>query len=297
LAAGSLEIVRSVPDLRAAIAAARSAGRRVGLVPTMGALHAGHLALVGKAKDAAGFVIASIFVNPKQFGPTEDFARYPRDEAADSAALASAGCDLLFAPPVEAVYPPGFRTRVAVDGLSDPFEGEARPGHFEGVATVVAKLLLMALPDVALFGEKDWQQLAVIRRMVADLDLPVRIHAGPTVRDADGLALSSRNAYLSAADRASAVALPRALVRAATALGAGGPVGEVLAEARAAVLAGGFSAVDYLALVDPDTLAPIAALDRPGRLLAAARIGGVRLLDNLAVAPGIAPAGAPAEAP
>jgi pantoate--beta-alanine ligase len=281
----SLAIARSVEELRAAVASARIAGRTIALVPTMGALHAGHLALVAQAKASAGFVIASIFVNPKQFGPAEDFARYPRNEAGDAAALAAAGCDFLFAPPVSSVYPQGFATTVSVAGLSAPFEGEARPGHFDGVATVVTKLLLMTLPDVAIFGEKDWQQLAVIRRVVADLDIPVRIEGARTVRDGDGLALSSRNAYLSAADRAAATALPRALLDAAEAIVLGTPVDRACETARARILAGGFSAVDYLVLVDPDSLQPLTRLDRPGRLLAAARIGGVRLLDNLPVEP------------
>ena len=282
-APAALPVVRSVADLRAAVAALRPG--RVALVPTMGALHAGHLALVAAARAAgAEHVVASIFVNPTQFAPHEDFDRYPRDEAADAAALAAAGVDLLFAPDVAAVYPPGFATTVSVGGLSTVLDGAARPGHFDGVATVVAKLLIAAGPDLAVFGEKDWQQLAVIRRLVADLGLPVEIVGAPIVRDADGLALSSRNAYLTADERARAVALPRSLAAARDAIRAGQPVDGALAAAAAALVAAGFDAPDYVALVDAD-LAPLAAGDRPGRLLAAARLGSTRLIDNLAVVP------------
>jgi pantoate--beta-alanine ligase len=279
----TLPVVRSVADLRSAIAGLRPG--RVALVPTMGALHAGHLALVAAARAAgADHVVASIFVNPTQFGPAEDFDRYPRDEAADAAALAAAGVDLLFAPDVAAVYPPGFATTVSVGGLSTVLDGAARPGHFDGVATVVAKLLIAAGPDLAVFGEKDWQQLAVIRRLVVDLGLPVEIVGAPIIRDADGLALSSRNAYLTADERARAVALPRSLAAARDAIHAGQPVDDALAAAAAALVAAGFDTPDYVALVDAD-LAPLVAGDRPGRLLAAARLGSTRLIDNLAVEP------------
>jgi pantoate--beta-alanine ligase len=281
----AIETLRTPADLRAAVQAARRAGSRVALVPTMGALHDGHLALVREAGREADFVIASVFVNPLQFGPDEDFARYPRDEARDAALLAGAGCHLLFAPPVGTVYRHGFATRVHVARLGDAFEGAVRPGHFDGVATVVLKLLLMAAPDVALFGEKDWQQLALVRRMASDLDVPARIVGVPTVRDADGLALSSRNAYLTPEARLKAAAFPAALRAAVGALEAGGAIGQVLHRAERAILAGGFSAVDYVALVDADTLAPLACLDRPARLLAAARIGATRLLDNFPVQP------------
>lgn len=278
-----LELVREVAALRARVAAARAKGARIALVPTMGALHEGHLSLVAIAQQHADYVVASLFVNPAQFAPGEDFARYPRSEQQDMALLASAGCDLLFAPAVSTVYPSGFATTVSVAAVSEGWEGAVRPGHFAGVATVVAKLFAMAQPDVAVFGEKDWQQLAVIRRLAADLDLPVTIVAGPTRRDADGLALSSRNAYLSARERAIAAAFPRALARAARAIAAGRAVEPALASAKGEILAAGFDAVDYLALVDPETLAPLAALDRPARLIAAARLGTTRLLDNLAV--------------
>ena len=279
----ALPIVRTVADLRAALAALRSGS--VALVPTMGALHAGHLALIDAARGAgAEHVVASVFVNPTQFGPAEDFDRYPRDEAADAAALAAAGCDLLFAPDAAAIYPPGFATTVSVAGLSTILDGAARPGHFDGVATVVTKLLLTAAPDLAVFGEKDWQQLTVIRRLVADLALPVRVVGAPIVRDADGLALSSRNAYLTAGERQRALALPQALAAARDALLAGEPVAPTLTTAGAALVAAGFDDPDYVALVDA-ALQPMATLDGSGRLLAAARLGRTRLIDNLAVDP------------
>ncbi len=279
----TLPIVRSVADLRAAIAAFRPA--RIALVPTMGALHAGHLALIAAARGAgADRVVASIFVNPAQFGPNEDFDRYPRDEAADAAALAAAGCDLLFAPAASAIYPPGFATSVSVGTISRILDGAARPGHFDGVATVVAKLLIAAAPDLAVFGEKDWQQLAVIRRLTADLGLPVAIVGAPIIRDRDGLALSSRNAYLSADERRRAVALPESLFSAREAIEAGAPVAATLAAASAAMIAAGFDAPDYVALVDVN-LHPLSAVAGAVRLIAAARIGRTRLLDNLAVTP------------
>jgi pantoate--beta-alanine ligase len=249
----------------------------------MGALHAGHLALVTEARKRADRVIATIFVNPKQFGPGEDLDRYPRQEEADARMLQEAGCDLLWAPGVEDMYPEGFATDVSVAGVSQRWEGEARPGHFDGVATAVARLLLTVRPDVALFGEKDFQQLAVIRRMATDLALGVEIVGVPTVRDADGLALSSRNAYLTDAQRAQAVALPQALLRAAIAIATGGQVTAALDEARAMLASAGFSRVDYVALVDAATLEP---LDHPAgemRLIAAATIGSTRLIDNVAV--------------
>lgn len=281
-APASLPVVRSVADLRAAIAALRPG--RVALVPTMGALHAGHLALVAAARAAgATRVVASVFVNPTQFGPAEDFDRYPRDEAADAAALAAAGVDLLFAPDVAAIYPPGFATTVSVGALGTVLEGAARPGHFDGVATVVAKLLIAAGPDLAVFGDKDWQQLAVIRRVVADLALPVGIVGAPIVRDADGLALSSRNAYLTPDERARALALPQALTAARAALLAGAPIAPTLAAAAAALTVAGFAEPDYVALVDAG-FAPLTTLAGPARLLAAARIGRTRLIDNLAIA-------------
>jgi len=277
----TLSIVRSVSALRVAIAAFRPG--RVALVPTMGALHAGHLALVAAARAAgATHVVASIFVNPTQFGPSEDFDRYPRDEAADAAALAAAGVDLLFAPAVAAMYPGGHATTVRVAGLGDILDGAARPGHFDGVATVVTKLLLAAAPDLAVFGEKDWQQLAVIHRLVADLSLPVEIIGAPIVRDADGLALSSRNAFLTPGERIRAVALPQALEAARDALRAGGEVAATLAAAAAALVTAGFAPPDYVELVDAN-LRPLTAISAPARLVAAARIGATRLIDNIAL--------------
>ena len=277
-----MQTVRTLDALRAAVAGFRSAGDRVALVPTMGALHAGHMALVEQARGAGTKVVASIFVNPKQFGPAEDLARYPRREAGDARMLADAGCDLLWAPPVEVMYPDGFATAVSVSGVSDVLDGAARPGHFDGVATVVTKLLNQVAPDVALFGEKDWQQLQVVRRLVADLDMGVEIVGVATQRDDDGLALSSRNIYLSPDERTRAVALPRALGVAARAIGRGDEVAAVLAQARAALEAAGFE-VDYVTLADAETLGD-PALDRTRRLLAAARLGSTRLIDNVAVA-------------
>ncbi|WBH17693.1 pantoate--beta-alanine ligase [Sphingomonas radiodurans] len=277
-----MQTVRDLNDLRAAVAAFRADGARVALVPTMGALHAGHVALVEAAKRPGTKVVASIFVNPKQFGPNEDLARYPRREAADSRMLVEAGCDLLWLPPVEAMYPEGFATSIGVAGVSEGLDGAARPGHFDGVATVVAKLFNQVTPDAAYFGEKDFQQLAVIRRMVADLDFGLEIVGVPTQRDDDGLALSSRNIYLDDEQRAKAVALPRALGVAARAIGRGDDAETALGDAQNSLLAAGF-VVDYVALVDAETLAPAPPADRPRRLLAAARMGQTRLIDNIAI--------------
>ena len=276
-----MQTIRDLAALRNTVAGFRAAGERVALVPTMGALHAGHMALVDAAKRAADRVVASIFVNPRQFGPNEDFAQYPRKEAVDSAMLSKAGVDLLWMPPVEAMYPAGFATNVSVSGVSEGLDGAARPGHFDGVATVVAKLFNQVRPDVALFGEKDFQQLAVVRRMAADLDMGIEVQGVVTQRDDDGLALSSRNAYLLPEDRAKAVALPRALGAAGRAIEEGGDPQAALAHARDTLAAAGFD-VDYVALVDAGTLGdPVP--DRPMRLLAAARIGGTRLIDNIPV--------------
>jgi pantoate--beta-alanine ligase len=249
----------------------------------MGALHAGHMALIEEAKRRADTVAASIFVNPAQFGPNEDFTRYPRREGEDARMLEEGGCDLIWMPSVADIYPAGFSTTVHVAGVSKRWEGEARPGHFNGVATVVAKLLIAMRPDIALFGEKDFQQLAVIRRMVADLNIPTEIVAVPTVREEDGLALSSRNAYLSEEDRARAVALPRALQYARQAIGEGKPVSMVLDTARKSLIDAGFSRIDYFALVDAATLEPLESAAGEMRLIAAAAIGSTRLIDNLAL--------------
>jgi len=278
----ALPVVRTIADLRAHTSAWRAAGERIALTPTMGALHEGHLSLIALARRNASRVVASLFVNPAQFAPHEDFAAYPRDEAADAARLAEAGCDLLYAPTTEAIYPPGFATTVAVAGVSEDLEGAARPDHFAGVATVVAKLLIQAAPDVAVFGEKDYQQLLVIRRVALDLDLPVEILGAPIVRAADGLALSSRNAYLTPAQRAAAPALHRALAEAAAAIRGGGAVANVDAEGARALKAAGFEAIDYFAVRGADDLRPLAARGAPARILAAARLGRTRLIDNVA---------------
>ena len=267
------------------LARIRANGDTIALVPTMGALHAGHMALVAEARARADHVVASIFVNPTQFGPNEDLSSYPRREAADARMLEEAGCAILWAPDVAAMYPDGFASTLSVGGITDGLDGAARPGHFDGVAIVVAKLLNQVRPDTALFGEKDYQQLCVIRRMVRDLDMGVEILGVPTQRDADGLALSSRNAYLTDAERKAARALPRALGEGARARGEGEAVAEVLARAEARLAEAGFAPIDYVALCDAETLAPLAALDRPARLLAAARIGRTRLIDNLPVLP------------
>ena len=278
----SLPIVRSIAALRAGIAAFRPAC--IALVPTMGALHEGHLALIDAAREAgATRVVASIFVNPAQFGPSEDFDRYPRDEAADAMALAAAGCDLLFAPDVATIYPHGFATTVSVARIGNVLDGVARPRHFDGVATVVTKLLIAAGPDLAVFGEKDWQQLAVIRRLVLDLQLPVGIVGAPIVRDRDGLALSSRNAYLDVDERARAAALPRALIAARDAIVQGMSVAAALDAAQALLVAAGFLP-DYVTLVGEE-LQPLTQPAPHARLLAAARIGATRLIDNLPLRP------------
>lgn len=278
-----MQTVRQLKALRKAVAAFRRDGGTVALVPTMGALHAGHMALVAEARRRADHVVASIFVNPRQFGPNEDLDAYPRRADKDAAMLADAGCALLWLPDVETMYPDGFATNISVSGVSDGLDGAARPGHFDGVATVVAKLFNQLGPDIALFGEKDFQQLAVIRRMVRDLNFGIEIVGVATQRDEDGLALSSRNAYLDAEQRAAARALPRALGEAAAAIGQGEDAATAIARAVAMLEKAGFGPVDYVALCDAETLRPVAAPDRPARLLAAARIGGTRLIDNLEI--------------
>ncbi|KKC26484.1 pantoate--beta-alanine ligase [Sphingomonas sp. SRS2] len=280
-----MQIVRNIADLRQAVANLRISGAQVALVPTMGALHAGHIALVDAARARGCQVVASIFVNPTQFGPNEDLDAYPRREAADVALLEAAGAALLWAPDVAAMYPAGFATRISVDGVSERWDGAARPGHFAGVATVVTKLLQQVKPDIALFGEKDYQQLAVIRRFVADLDIDIEIVGVPTQRDDDGVALSSRNAYLSPDERLAARALPRALGEARAAIERGDDVAPALAAAVVRLGEAGFGPIDYVALVDAATLEPVEALNAPARLLAAARLGKTRLIDNLGVEP------------
>jgi pantoate--beta-alanine ligase len=280
-----LLVLRTVAELRDAVATWRGLGESVGLVPTMGALHEGHLALVKAAKRECRRAVATIFVNPAQFGPDEDLASYPRDEAKDRSLLAGAGADLLFAPEPAEVYPKGFATRVAVEGLTRHLCGPRRPGHFDGVATVVTKLLNMASAARAYFGEKDFQQLQVIRRLAADLNIPTDIIGVATVREADGLAMSSRNRYLDAAERKAAAALPQALQEAAARIAAGEPPPQVLAEARGAVARAGFAKLDYLELADEATLTPRQKLDRPSRVFLAAWLGKTRLIDNWPVAP------------
>ncbi len=277
-----MQIIRRLEELGPALDTLRQKGR-LALVPTMGALHAGHLALITEARRRADSVAATIFVNPTQFGPGEDLDRYPRQEQADAQMLEAAGCDLLWLPEVEDIYPAGLATSVNVAGLSDRWEGEARPGHFDGVATVVATLLRTVGPDVALFGEKDFQQLAVIRRMAAELHLASEIVGVPTVRDPDGLALSSRNAYLSADERQRALALPNALSKARLAIESGEPVPAVLAKAKQSLVDAGFLKVDYFALVDAVSLEPLETARNSMRLIAAATIGRTRLIDNIPV--------------
>lgn len=279
-----MQIIRQLAALRERTKLIRADGATIALVPTMGALHAGHMALVELAKGEADHVIVSIFVNPRQFGPNEDLKKYPRPEDQDATMLAEAGVTALWTPPVEEVYPDGFSTSISVARLGDVLEGTARPGHFDGVATVVAKLFNQVRPDIAIFGEKDWQQLAIIRRMARDLDFDLEIIGLPTQRDADGLALSSRNAYLDAAQRKAAVALPRALLEAGAAIEEGGEIGKALSDARSGIEAAGF-AIDYVELADAATLQPMTELDREARLLAAARIGSTRLIDNIPVRP------------
>ena len=266
-----------------ALVALRAGGKSLALVPTMGALHAGHIALAEEARRRADRVVATIFVNPLQFGAGEDLDRYPRQEDQDARMLEEAGCDLLWLPQGQDMYPPGFATNVNVKGVSDRWEGEARPGHFDGVVTVVAKLLCAVRPDIAIFGEKDFQQLAVIRRMTQDLQLGVEIVGHSTIRDADGLALSSRNAYLSADERRNALALPAALNDAAEQIRAGASVERSLAQAKEKLTAAGFSHIDYVALVNAMTLEPLEEAGGPMRLIAAAVIGRTRLIDNIAV--------------
>jgi len=276
-----MKLLRTVPDLRAALAPRRRAGERIGLVPTMGAFHDGHLALMGRARQTCDVVVVSLFVNPAQFRAGEDLAAYPRDEARDAALAAERGIDVLFAPPLETVYPDGFATTVAVAGLTEPLEGEARgPEHFHGVTTVVCKLFNMVGPDVAFFGQKDGQQAAVVRRMVSDLDIPVEIEIVPTVREPDGLALSSRNAYLEPADRERAIALHRALDAAEVAVARGERSPGAVHDAAVGALAPFDVELEYLALVRPDTLAPVDAVEGDVLVAVAARVGPTRLIDN-----------------
>ncbi|HVA14395.1 MAG TPA: pantoate--beta-alanine ligase [Stellaceae bacterium] len=285
---GALPVARDIAALRRAVAEWRRAGTVVALVPTMGALHRGHLALIAHARARADRVVASIFVNPTQFGPHEDFGRYPRDEEGDAAKLAAASCDLLYAPEAAEMYPAGFSTTVSAGALAEPLDGGFRPGHFAGVATVVTKLLLQARPDLACFGEKDYQQLQIIRRIARDLDIDCAIDGVAIVREPDGLALSSRNAYLTPDERRIAPALHRMLSDAVARVTAGAVPQDAAAAGAAALLQAGFAKVDYVALCDAETLQPLVAgkgggRDRPGRALAAAWLGKTRLIDNQAI--------------
>ena len=277
-----MQRIASVAGMRAAAAKERTAGRRIGFVPTMGALHAGHLSLIDLARPRSDTVIASVFVNPTQFGPGEDFDRYPRDLEGDSRLLAQAGADILFAPSAEEMYPPGASTYVNVEGLSDRLCGRSRPGHFRGVATEVSKLFHIVEPHVAVFGQKDAVQLAVIRRMVRDLDLDIEIIAAPIVREPDGLAMSSRNRYLGGEERHQALALYRALTQAQKAFAGGEKDPSRLRDGMAALLraAPGVS-LEYAEIVDADSLLPVESV-RPGALFAvAAKVGTTRLIDNI----------------
>lgn len=280
-----MEITRTRSDLRAAVDHQRKTGHSIGFVPTMGALHDGHISLVRRALEASDCVVASIFVNPTQFAPGEDFDAYPRPEKADLEKLEAAGCRVVYQPDARELYPEGSKTNVRVEGMSDLLDGIHRPHFFYGVTTVVSRLFVHVAPDVAVFGEKDFQQLQIIRRMVSDLGFPIRIIGGQTVRDADGLAQSSRNAYLSEAERKIAGALFRALLRTARRVDAGTPVAQARQEAIAHLERAGFDRVDYVSVVNSETLidlpdGPVAPGDR-GRVLGAARTGNTRLIDNL----------------
>ena len=282
-----MQTINRIDPLRIVVDDLRQNGP-LALVPTMGALHEGHLTLVREAKKLAAHVAVSIFVNPRQFGANEDLASYPRQLERDMELLAGEGVSLIWAPDVDTMYPQGYATNVSVSGVSERLCGEARPGHFDGVATVVCKLFNQVLPDLALFGEKDWQQLAVIRRMARDLDLSrphtAQIVGVPTVREADGLAMSSRNAYLTAEERAAASVLPRAMRAAIERVRAGDAVQSSLDTLKIGLLDAGFASVDYAEIADAETLAPLATLaEQPARLLVAARIGKARLIDNMAV--------------
>lgn len=278
-----MQILRTVGELRTRVRGWKADGKQVGVVPTMGALHEGHMSLVRAARRGCDRVIVTIFVNPMQFNSPDDLLKYPRTEDADAAMLAREGADILFAPQPDEVYPKGFATKVSVAGVTDPMEGEMRPGHFDGVATVVAKLFGMTQADRAYFGQKDWQQLQVVKRMVADLNIPVEIVGCDTVREHDGLAMSSRNVRLDPLSRAQAPQLHRILQKSAAAIRDAVPVAVQLASAREELRQAGFTEIEYVDLRDAKSLLPVAGIEAPARLLAAAWIGGVRLIDNIAV--------------
>ncbi len=276
-------VIRTVADMRLAARGWKAAGEIVGVVPTMGALHDGHLSLVRAAKAECDRVIVTIFVNPRQFNNPDDLKKYPRTEQADATLLATVGVEAIFAPLAEEVYPPGFVTTVSLSGVAEPLEGALRPGHFDGVATVVTKLFGMTLADRAYFGQKDWQQLRVVNRLVRDLNLPVWVVGCETVREGDGLAMSSRNARLDPVARRTAPALYASMTRSAAAIRAGGDPVQALADGRVSVLKAGFDSVEYIELRNAATLGPPQGPDRPLRMLAAAWVGGVRLIDNIPV--------------
>ncbi|HEY2536834.1 MAG TPA: pantoate--beta-alanine ligase [Solirubrobacteraceae bacterium] len=285
-----MRTVRDVTELRSALTPERRAGRTIGLVPTMGALHKGHLSLIERAREQCDIVVVSLFVNPSQFNERADLEHYPRREADDRALAERAGADLLFAPSAEEVYPAGFATSVEVLGVTDRLEGEVRgAAHFRGVSTVVTKLLCMVGPNVAYFGQKDAQQVLVVRRLVEDLNLPVRIEACPTVREADGLAMSSRNALLGSEERARALSLRAALLSAVELARLGEHSTEKLLEAASAAMKPFGVQAEYLAIVDPNTFEPVARLDSPALLVLAARIGTTRLIDNEILQPNLEP--------
>lgn len=280
------QIVHTVAELRRAVAEARAAGKSIGLVPTMGALHPGHVSLVAESVKQCGFTITTIFVNPTQFGPKEDFSKYPRTLDADVALVAAQGCDLVFAPATEVVYPPGHNTFVEMHGITEPLEGECRPGHFRGVATVVLKLFNMVGPDVAFFGRKDFQQCLVVQQLVRDFDLPIKIVVCPTLREADGLAMSSRNVYLSAEERRRALVLSRALKKAEQAVRAGErDVWKIRDVLQTELAAEPEVRVQYAVVADAATLREPAMLDRPCVALIAAFVGKTRLIDNCLLDP------------
>jgi pantoate--beta-alanine ligase len=278
-----IAVARNIAELRRAVSDWRKAGQKVALIPTMGALHAGHLALLERGKSLCDRTVTSIFVNPKQFGPGEDLSRYPRDEAGDQQKLSEAGCDMVYSPAAAEMYPEGFVTSIESGPLGEVLEGRFRPGHFSGVATVVIKLLVQAAPDVACFGEKDYQQLQIIRRVVRDLDLPVQIEAVETVREADGLALSSRNAYLTTEQRRRAVGLHYALTEVVRRARKGDPA--AAAWGTHSLIGAGFDKIDYFDVRDAETLEPIEHINRKARALAAAWLGQTRLIDNLPIDP------------
>lgn len=277
------QVIRSSAELREKVAGWKRSGMLVGVVPTMGALHDGHMSLVRAAREQSDRVIVTIFVNPMQFNNADDLRKYPRDEGHDLGMLAAEGVDVLFAPGVDEVYPEGFASVVSVSGVSEPMEGAFRPGHFDGVATVVAKLFGMTQAGRAFFGEKDWQQLQVVKRLVTDLNIPVRIIGCPTIREADGLAMSSRNVRLSAEERAVAPRLHAVMQAAAEALRQGAGIQETLETAQAEILEAGFADVEYLELRTVEGLRPACDLSAPVRMLVAATLGDVRLIDNIAV--------------